>query len=215
MTQRRRTCVDRAKTQRYRRERASERLYPSDYIRYPIPPPLPPSSLDCTQKESLMAKAISGVLRLFVHGVWQWSFLQDPQILHVLQEGFVMLGDQKRVHSLHVLLKLLHVPLELRPPVLEPRDHLSVAQTELCGDLVPVGRAQVFLIEKSFLQLEDLLIRERGPTLALLLRLLAVVEQVQVISLLCNKQNARIRLIVHSLLLSEERVSNIAHARRT
>lgn len=109
--------------------------------------------------------------------------------MHVLQESLVMLGDQKWIHSLHVLLKLLHVPLELRPPVLEPRDHLGIAQTELSGNLVPVGRAQVLLIQESFLQLEDLLIRERGPTLTLLLRLLPVVEQVQVIGLLCNTRN--------------------------
>lgn len=95
-----------------------------------------------------------------------------------------MLGDQKWIHSLHVLLKLLHVPLELRPPVLEPRDHLGIAQTQLSGNLVPVGWAQVLLIQESLLQLEDLLIRERGPALTLLLRLLAIVEQVQVIGLL-------------------------------
>lgn len=100
-----------------------------------------------------------------------------------------MLGDQKRIHRLHVLLQLLHVPLELRPPVLEPRDHLGIAQAQLGGDLVPVRRAQVLLIQESLLQLEDLLIRERGPTLAFLLRLLAVVEQVQVIGLLCNTRN--------------------------
>ena len=90
----------------------------------------------------------------------------------------MMLSDQKWIHSLHVLLKLLHIPLELRPPVLKPRDHLGIAQTQLSGDLVPVGWAQVLLIQESFLQLEDLLIRERGSTLALLLRLLAIVEQI-------------------------------------
>jgi len=89
-----------------------------------------------------------------------------------------MLGDQKWIHSLHVLLKLLHIPLELRSPILEPRDHLGIAQTQLSGDLVPVSRAQVLLIQESFLQLEDLLIRERGPTLAFFLRLLTIVEQV-------------------------------------
>lgn len=100
-----------------------------------------------------------------------------------------MLRDQKWIHSLHVLLKLLHVPLELRSSVLEPCDHLGVAQTQLSGDLVPVGRAQVLLVQEPLLQLEDLLIRERGPALALLLRLLAIVEQVQVIGLLCNTSN--------------------------
>lgn len=117
-----------------------------------------------------------------------------------------MLGDQKWVHSLHVLLELLHVPLELRPPVLEPRDHLGIAQTELSGDLVPVGWAQVLLIEESFLQLEDLLIRERGPTLALLLRLLAVVEQVQVIGLLCNTR--RRDTVDHAFEFKERNVFN-------
>lgn len=87
-----------------------------------------------------------------------------------------MLRDQKWIHSLHVLLKLLHVPLELRPPILEPRDHLGIAETELSGDLVPVGWAQVLLIQKSLLQLENLLIREGGSTLALFLRLLTVIE---------------------------------------
>lgn len=94
-----------------------------------------------------------------------------------------MLSDQKWIHSLYVLFKLLHVPLELRSSVLEPRDHLGIAETQLSGNLVPVGRTQVLLVQKSLLQLEDLLIRECGPTLALLFRLLAIVEQVQVISL--------------------------------
>lgn len=94
-----------------------------------------------------------------------------------------MLSDQKWIHSLYVLFKLLHVPLELCPSVLEPRDHLGIAETQLSGNLVPVGRTQVLLVQKSLLQFEDLLIRECGPTLALLFRLLAIVEQVQVISL--------------------------------
>lgn len=89
-----------------------------------------------------------------------------------------MLRDQQRVHRLHVLLQFLHVPLQLRSSVLEPRDYLSVAQTQLRGDLVSIGRAQVLLVQESFLQLEDLLIGERRSTLALLLRLLPVVEQV-------------------------------------
>lgn len=103
----------------------------------------------------------------------------------------MVLGDQERVHRLHVLLQLLHVPLELRPSVLEPRDHLRVAQSQLSGDLVPVRRAQVLLVEEPLLQLEDLLVRERGPALALLLRLLTVVEQVQVIGLLWNSNGNR------------------------
>lgn len=135
---------------------------------------LPSSSLNCIRT---VERAIPRfLLRFLVHRVWQWSFLQDSQILHVLQESLVMLSDQKWIHSLHVLLKLLHVPLELRPPVLEPRDHLGIAETELSRDLIPVGRAQVLLIQKSLLQLENLLIREGGPALALLLRLLTVVE---------------------------------------
>lgn len=130
-------------------------------------------------------------LRLLVHAARQRPLLQDTKILHVLQERLVVLRDQQRVHRLHVLLQLLHVPLQLRPPVLEPRDHLRVAQAQLRGDLVPVGRAQVLLVQESLLQLEDLLIRERGPTLALLLRLLPVVEQVQMVRLLCNRDTIR------------------------
>jgi len=121
----------------------------------------------------------------------------------------VVLGDQKRIHGLHVLLELLHVPLELRPSVLEPRDHLGIAETQLGGDLVPVGRAQVLLVQESLLQLEYLLIRERGPALALLLRLLPIVEQVQVIGLLCNGKRSdtisRLRLFVGNQEYQEHR----------
>lgn len=103
----------------------------------------------------------------------------------------MVLGNQERVHRLHILLQLLHVPFQFRPSVLEPCDHLRVAQTQLSGDLVPIRWAQVLLVEESLLQLEDLLVRERGSTLALLLRLLAVVEQVQVIGLFWNSNGNR------------------------
>lgn len=95
-----------------------------------------------------------------------------------------MLRDQQRVHRLHVLLQLLHVPLQLRPSVLEPRDHLGIAQAQLSRYFVPVRWAQVLLVEEPLLQLEDLLVGERCPALALLLRLLPVVEQIQMVRLL-------------------------------
>lgn len=117
-----------------------------------------------------------------------------------------MLSDQKWIHSLYVLFKLLHVPLEFRPSVLEPRDHLGIAETQLSGNLVPVGRTQVLLVQKSLLQLEDLLIRECSPTLALLFRLLAIVEQVQVISLFLTML-ARVEGLASHL---EERIQGTA-----
>lgn len=65
--------------------------------------------------------------------------------------------------ALHVLLELLHVALELGPPVLEPRDDLSVGQPQLGGDLVAIGGRQVLLVEEPLLQLEDLMVGEGRP----------------------------------------------------
>lgn len=99
-----------------------------------------------------------------------------------------MLRHQHRVDSLDVLLELLHVPFELGSPVLEPRDHLGITEAQLRGDLVAIRRTQVFLIEKALFQLEDLLIGEGRSALALLLRLLPIVEQVEVVRLFCNQK---------------------------
>jgi len=104
--------------------------------------------------------------------------LEQAEVLHVLEERLVRGEDFGR---LDVLLELLHVALELGAPILEPRDHLRVAQAELRGDLVAVGRRQVLLVQEPLLQLEDLVVGEGGARLALLLCvLLPRVEQVQV-----------------------------------
>lgn len=102
--------------------------------------------------------------------------LQHAQVLHVLEKALVR-GQQFR--TFHVLLQLLHVALQLCPAVLEPRYHLCVRQPEAGRDLVPIGGAQVFLVQEPFLQLEDLVIGEGRSRFSLLLRLLARVEQVQ------------------------------------
>ena len=94
-----------------------------------------------------------------------------------------MLGDEERIHRLHVLFQLLHVAFQLGPAILEPGDHLGVTEAQLGGYLVAVGWRQVLLVKKALLQLEDLLVREGRPALSFLLRLLPVVEQVQVIGL--------------------------------
>ena len=101
-----------------------------------------------------------------------------------------MLRDEQRIHRLHVLFQLLHIPLQLGSPVLEPRDHLGIAQAELRGDLVAVRRRQVLLVQEPLLQLKDLLVGKGRPAFPLLLRLLSVVEQVQVARLLCNNETS-------------------------
>lgn len=80
---------------------------------------------------------------------------------------------------LPVLLLLLVVPLHLGPTVLEPRDDLRVRQAEAGRDLISVGRRQVLLVQEPLLQLEYLVIGERGARLALLFGLRPRVEQVQ------------------------------------
>lgn len=96
----------------------------------------------------------------------------------------MVLSDEERIDSLNVLLEFLHVPLEFRSTILKPRYHLGVAETKLGSDLVTIRRTQVLLVEKSLLEFKNLLIREGRSTLALLLRLLTIVEQIQVIGLL-------------------------------
>lgn len=125
-----------------------------------------------------------GPLGLVVDRDRQWPLLQYAEVLDVLEEGLVVLmGHENGVDRLYVLLQLLHVALELGPAILEPRDDLGVAEAKLGGDLVAIGRRQVLLVEEALLELEDLLVREGRPALSLLLRLLPVVEQVQVIGL--------------------------------
>lgn len=104
--------------------------------------------------------------------------LQYTQVLHVLQEALVR---RQEFRALDVLLQLLHVPLELRPPVLEPRDHLRVREAQTRGDLVAIRGAEVLLVEEALFQLEDLVVREGCSRFSLLLGLLAVVEEVQVV----------------------------------
>ena len=54
---------------------------------------------------------------------------------------------------------------------------LSIGESEGGGDLVPVGGREVLLVEEPLLQLEDLVVGERRPRLALLLRRLLVGER--------------------------------------
>lgn len=95
--------------------------------------------------------------------------LQNGQILNVLQEVVVTphTGCQQ-FRRLYVLLQLLHVSLHLGPSVLEPSDHLSVAEAKGEGNLVPIGGGQILLVEEALLQLEDLGVGERGAGLAFL-----------------------------------------------
>lgn len=105
-----------------------------------------------------------------------------------------MVRHYQGIHRLHVLLQLLHVSLELRAPVLEPRDHLGVAKAQLGRDLVAVRGAQILLVQETFLQLEYLLVREGRPAFPLLLGLLSVIEEVQVVGLFYNKKRPRTEL---------------------
>ena len=57
----------------------------------------------------------------------------------------------------------------IRDRVLEPRDHLGVAERQRLRDLVAVGRRQVLLVEEPLLELVDLLVGERRARLAPLL----------------------------------------------
>lgn len=83
--------------------------------------------------------------------------------------------------AFHVLLQLLHVSFQFRSAILEPRYHLCIGQSQIRGYFVAVGRTEVFLVEEPFFQLENLVIRECGPGFSFLFRLLAVVEQVEVV----------------------------------
>lgn len=103
--------------------------------------------------------------------------LEYAHVLGGFQEYLVL---AERGQRLPVLLLFFVVPLHLGPPVLEPRDHLRVGQAQAGRDLVPVRRRQVLLVQEALLQLEDLVVGERGARLAFLLRLRARVEQVQV-----------------------------------
>lgn len=61
------------------------------------------------------------------------------------------------------LLHLPHLLLVLHPSVLEPRLHLSLAQTQSAGQLDPFRSRQVPLSGKSFFQSCQLWITEYGP----------------------------------------------------
>lgn len=104
----------------------------------------------------------------------------------LLQLG--QLGELLQCHGprglggLHVRFHLLQVPLELGPPVLKPGDDLSVGQTELLGDLVPVRRTQVLLVQEAFLQLVDLVVGKRRAGLPPLLRGVPLAEERQTVS---------------------------------
>ena len=98
-----------------------------------------------------------------------------------------MRGEEFR--TFHVLLQFFHVPLELGPSVLEPRDHLRVGQAQTGRDFVPIGRTEVFLVEEPFLQFEDLVVGEGRPRFPLLLGLLPVVEEVEVVLAIWKRKN--------------------------
>jgi len=96
---------------------------------------------------------------------------------HIYSEtamGIYSFNIRARLRSLrtggdHVLFHLLDVSLELGPPVLEPRDHLSTREAELPRNLVPVRRRQIFLKNKTFFQFVDLLICKGCPRFSFLL----------------------------------------------
>lgn len=94
----------------------------------------------------------------------------------------MMNGGRRDLGGVHVLLQLLHVPLEFGTPILKPRDHLGVGQTQRLGDFVPVRWRQVLLVKETLLQLEDLMIGERRPRFPLFLRLLPRAEDVQMVT---------------------------------
>ena len=81
----------------------------------------------------------------------------------------------------HVRATFLQVSLQLRAPVLEPRDHLRVRQSQTERDLVPVGRREVLLVEEALLEFVDLLIREGRARFPSLLRRRILCEHVQLI----------------------------------
>lgn len=80
----------------------------------------------------------------------------------------------------HVFFELFHVAFELGATVLEPCYHLGVGEAQAGGDFVAVGRAEILLIEETLFELEDLMIGERRARFSFFLRLLAVVEEVEV-----------------------------------
>lgn len=100
------------------------------------------------------------------------------------------------MRSFDVFLELLHVSLELRPSVLEPCDHLCVAETERQSDLVAVRRGEILLVEESLLELKDLVVGERSAGLAFLLGVggAAVVEQREVVDLdfACEQKDMKV-----------------------
>lgn len=103
--------------------------------------------------------------------------------LQLRQLGELFQGHGSRgLGGLHVRLHLVQVPLQLSPAVLEPRDDLCVGQTQVLGDLVPVRRAQVLLVQKMFLQLIYLVVGEGRAGLPPLLGGVPVAEQRQAVS---------------------------------
>ena len=68
------------------------------------------------------------------------------------------------------------------PSILEPSDDLGVGESKRLRNLVPISGREIFLIEKPFLQLVDLLISESRPRLAPLFRWLRFAEQMQMVA---------------------------------
>ena len=88
----------------------------------------------------------------------------------VRHQGQAGRGDWGGAALLYILLHLLHVSLELGASVLEPGDDLAARQAQGGGDLVPVGRGEVLLVQEPPLQLEYLVVGEGSAGLPLLLR---------------------------------------------
>ncbi|KAJ8941771.1 hypothetical protein NQ318_006428 [Aromia moschata] len=74
------------------------------------------------------------------------------------------------VLTLHHPPHLLHVPLQLRPSILEPGDDLGVGNAQGRGNLVSDGGTYVFLVQEPFLKFEELEVGEGRAGLSLLLR---------------------------------------------
>ena len=133
-------------------------------------------------------QALRGVLlgpgggRLGRHGHRPPSHPAGRALLQLGQLGQLLVGHGARdLGGLHVRFHLLQVPLELGAPVLEPGDDLRVGQPQLLGDLVPVRRAQVLLVQEALLQLVDLVVGERRARLPTFLRVVSLAEERQTV----------------------------------
>lgn len=132
-----------------------------------------------------MVRPRGDLLRFDVAGLWKRSPANTSgrALLQLGQLGELLIGHSAcGLGWLHVCFHLLQVPLELRSPVLKPSYDLCICQTKLLGDLVPVCRAQVLLVQEALLQLVDLVVGKRGAGLPSLLRRVSLAKERQTVS---------------------------------